>query len=720
MIRKHASTTLLAVAMMQVSLVQALGLGDISLRSSLDQPLSAEIRLRGVGDLDASQIIVKLASQTDFERAGVDRLFFLGELRFDLQLSGGDGVLRVTTERPVREPYLDFIVEARWPNGRVLREYTVLLDLPTYQSAPPPAVRTPAARSAAAETRSTASAAPTRGEWSGNSYTVARNDTLWGIASRARPQGVSIQRMMVAIHRDNPAAFIRGNINLLKAGEVLRIPVAADIAGLSQDDAANTVSEHNRDWHSGSTPAPEPAAPQAMAPAAPGAADEEAYLRLAGDSEADAAGSSAAGGTGEIGTGGSTEQLVQTQESLSAAELANAELKARVEALEEQVHDYERLVELKSDGASAAQTGAQVPVAEASSPEAPAAAAPEAPPPAPEVAVASEPSESLLDRLLGNAMVLAGAVGVALIAMLAFLFTRRRRDSDMPVPAHELRKVAAQAAAATAPKAATEPDLDRDDVQEKALFGAPGRVKAVAAGDQEIADPVSEADIYIAYGKPQTAIELLGKALVQHPERTDVRLKLMDIHAEQGNVREFIAEFDRLEALGDPAALRAARELLEDTDRAHWLLEIDGQNAVEAAAGEEPDLVTAELDFASPQLDAAPRQLDGEDLTLADEAELSLELELGELEPGVEESAVDSLGVSAAELAPASAAGDLDDELDLLEESDEVETKLELARAYMDMGDMDGARDILEEVVAEGAQSQRDQASLILETLRAG
>ncbi|MBP8927157.1 MAG: hypothetical protein KBG75_14950, partial [Pseudomonadales bacterium] len=360
------------------------------------------------------------------------------------------------------------------------------------------------------------------------------------------------------------------------------------------------------------------------------------------------------------------------------------------------------------------------PVAEASSPEAPAAAAPEAPPPAPEVAVASEPSESLLDRLLGNAMVLAGAVGVALIAMLAFLFTRRRRDSDMPVPAHELRKVAAQAAAATAPKAATEPDLDRDDVQEKALFGAPGRVKAVAAGDQEIADPVSEADIYIAYGKPQTAIELLGKALVQHPERTDVRLKLMDIHAEQGNVREFIAEFDRLEALGDPAALRAARELLEDTDRAHWLLEIDGQNAVEAAAGEEPDLVTAELDFASPQLDAAPRQLDGEDLTLADEAELSLELELGELEPGVEESAVDSLGVSAAELAPASAAGDLDDELDLLEESDEVETKLELARAYMDMGDMDGARDILEEVVAEGAQSQRDQASLILETLRAG
>ena len=242
----------------------------------------------------------------------------------------------------------------------------------------------------------------------------------------------------------------------------------------------------------------------------------------------------------------------------------------------------------------------------------------------------------------------------------------------------------------------------------------------MAAGDQEIADPVSEADIYIAYGKPQTAIELLGKALVQHPERTDVRLKLMDIHAEQGNVREFIAEFDRLEALGDPAALRAARELLEDTDRAHWLLEIDGQNAVEAAAGEEPDLVTAELDFASPQLDTAPRQLDGEDLTLADEAELSLELELGELEPGVEESAVDSLGVSAAELAPASAAGDLDDELDLLEESDEVETKLELARAYMDMGDMDGARDILEEVVAEGAQSQRDQASLILETLRAG
>ncbi|MFZ1833865.1 MAG: Motility protein FimV, partial [Pseudomonadales bacterium] len=104
MIRKHATTTLLAFAMLQASLVQALGLGEISLRSSLDQPLSAEIRLHGAGDLDASQIIVKLASQADFERAGVDRLFFLGELRFDLQLSGGDALLRVTTERPVREP----------------------------------------------------------------------------------------------------------------------------------------------------------------------------------------------------------------------------------------------------------------------------------------------------------------------------------------------------------------------------------------------------------------------------------------------------------------------------------------------------------------------------------------------------------------------------------------------------------------------------------------
>ncbi|MBK7728950.1 MAG: FimV family protein [Gammaproteobacteria bacterium] len=709
MIRKHATTTLLAFAMLQASLVQALGLGDISLRSSLDQPLSAEIRLRGVGDLDASQIIVKLASQTDFERAGVDRLFFLGELRFDLQLSGGDALLRVTTERPVREPYLDFIVEARWPNGRVLREYTVLLDLPTYQRAALPAVRAPAAPAA----RSATSTAPMRGEWSGNSYTVARNDTLWGIASRARPQGVSIQRMMVAIHRDNPAAFIRGNINLLKAGQVLRIPAAADIAGLSQADAASTVSEHNREWRAGDTTAHEPAASAEAAPAASAAGDEDAYLRLAGDSVEDASGSSAAGGSGGTVTGGSQEQLAQTEESLSAAERANAELKARVAALEEQVQDYERLVELKSDGLSSAQAGTDAPVEAAAAPETPAATAEV--PASPETPVASEPAQSLVDRLLGNTMVLAGGAGVALIAMLAFLFTRRRRDSEMPVPAHELRKAAAQAAAAAAPQvAAQRSDLERDDVAEKALFGAPARVKAVAAGDQEIADPVSEADIYIAYGKPQTAIELLGKALVQHPDRSDVRLKLMDILAEQGNASEFIAEFDRLEALGDKAALRAARELLEDTDRAHWLLEIDGQPAtgVDATDSAEPGLVTAELDIASPQLDAP-----------ADEGEedLSLELELGELESGAEEArAPAELDLVADEPARVLPAGEHDDELDLLPDSDEVETKLELARAYMDMGDMDGARDILEEVVAEGAQYQREQASKILDTLRAG
>ena len=137
MIRKHAASTLLAAVALQASLAHGLGLGDITLRSALDQPLAAEIRLRGVGDLNPSQILVGLGSAGDFERAGVERVYLLSDIQFEVQLDGeGSGVVRLSSDRPIREPYLDFVVEVRWPTGRVLREYSVLLDLRTYTGAP--------------------------------------------------------------------------------------------------------------------------------------------------------------------------------------------------------------------------------------------------------------------------------------------------------------------------------------------------------------------------------------------------------------------------------------------------------------------------------------------------------------------------------------------------------------------------------------------------------
>jgi pilus assembly protein FimV len=111
----------------------ALGLGEVKLKSTLNQPLEAEVKLLDTRDLTAEQILVALASPADFERNGVDRLFFYTEFQFQVDLEAADGPKVVITSRsPVREPYLNFLIEARWTAGRLLREYTLLMDLPTF------------------------------------------------------------------------------------------------------------------------------------------------------------------------------------------------------------------------------------------------------------------------------------------------------------------------------------------------------------------------------------------------------------------------------------------------------------------------------------------------------------------------------------------------------------------------------------------------------------
>src|SRR5690606_32237245 len=124
MVRKKLALAILALSALQADLASALGLGSLSVKSSLNQPLNAEIRLLDTGDLDPAQIKIRLATQEDFERAGVDRNYFLTNLKFEINMDGrGSGVIHISTREPVVEPYLNFVVEARWPSGRLLREF---------------------------------------------------------------------------------------------------------------------------------------------------------------------------------------------------------------------------------------------------------------------------------------------------------------------------------------------------------------------------------------------------------------------------------------------------------------------------------------------------------------------------------------------------------------------------------------------------------------------
>ena len=132
MARKLAGVVF-AVSTMHMSVVQALGLGEIDMKSSMNQPLRAEIALLNTAGIEQSQLSVRLAGQEAYVKAGVERVFFLNDMTFTIQLDGtGGGIVNVASEKPVREPYIDFVLEARWPEGQLVREYTLLVDLPEF------------------------------------------------------------------------------------------------------------------------------------------------------------------------------------------------------------------------------------------------------------------------------------------------------------------------------------------------------------------------------------------------------------------------------------------------------------------------------------------------------------------------------------------------------------------------------------------------------------
>ncbi len=248
----------------------ALGLGGIELRSALNEKLNAEIELLEPGALQDGEILVSLAKREDFERVGVERFFFLTDLQFAVEdAPGGGKVVKITSKQVISEPYLNFLVEVLWPNGRLLKEYTLLLDPPTFSQAAAPEVTAPATDAQASRTRGTidrspvASSQPSEGTHvrvpqptqrplsrnrMADEGMTDRGDTLWEIANASRSGAVDVNQQMLAIKRLNPDAFISDNVNWLKAGFVLRMPSESDALAVASNDAASQVRRETEQW----------------------------------------------------------------------------------------------------------------------------------------------------------------------------------------------------------------------------------------------------------------------------------------------------------------------------------------------------------------------------------------------------------------------------------------------------------------------------------------
>ncbi|HNS28837.1 MAG TPA: FimV/HubP family polar landmark protein, partial [Steroidobacteraceae bacterium] len=315
-------------------LALALGLGDIRLNSRLNSPLDAEIELVGATAEELSTLKAQLASRETFARYALEWPAFLSGVTVD-QVRSADGrtLLRLRSQDPVTEPFVTMLVEVNWARGRLVREYTVLIDPPIFapgdaQAAAPVAAPTvgaqrqgeiarPAPTPSGAAAPS-ASRAPVAAGGADGSYTVRRGDTLTSIAA-GLTGGADTQRMMVGLYQGNPGAF-GNNMSDLHAGAVLRVPDAATLAAISASDAAAEVRRQYAAWSGRS-----------------GAAVGEERLRLVPPSQAGTASGSGAAASAELEQASARVRQLESelQEARRQIEIRNtqlADLQARLAA----------------------------------------------------------------------------------------------------------------------------------------------------------------------------------------------------------------------------------------------------------------------------------------------------------------------------------------------------------------------------------------------------
>lgn len=673
----------------------ALGLGEITLHSALNQPFEAEIELLEVGGLGAQDLRVGLAPADVFNRSGVERFYFLNDLRFTPLLRGSRSVIRVVSSRPVREPYLNFIVEVARPNGQLLREYTVLLDPPgssaytTVAAAPSAASVTQASAPIAAPASSLRTVTPPSAA-AGHRHQVARGDSLWLIAARLREQGstLSQQALMEGILALNPNAFAGGDPSRLQAGADLLLPDAARTAAPAPAvaPAPSTVAEVPPVVAADTSAEGPVSAPATSVEPAPEQADS--LLQLAEKQR-----------QVDLELANQAAENLQLQQGL-------AQLQLQLQQLQEQ---------LAQKDAQLAELSARTPVEPVAEP---AAAAP--------VTV----EEPVVAERGWWSTLLAGGIGLLLLLGALFWATRRRGEKSKSVvqvqPKTETppQPARAQSAAAVAPIAAA---------PVAKVAPAPASVRA-----QGQVDPLEAANVYIAYGRISEARGELSKALAQQPQRSDLRFRLLEVLAMQGDGAGFAREeavlraeeFDaaRIDALkarhpnlqaspqaeSEPVApLQPVAEPVAETDfqlnlddlslDADWDLVSPFPAKVKAKprASAEPEF---DASFAS-NLQELPEvfELHHEDEQLSAFSEMEMVLS-----EEVDENFLDAFA------GDADATAALQGDIDQLAGNPEHMTQLNQALAYIKQGDIAAACDILNEVIDHGDDEQRKAARQLL------
>ncbi|WP_295586113.1 FimV/HubP family polar landmark protein [uncultured Lamprocystis sp.] len=377
MSRKFYLASMLVPAL-AVTDAYALGVGGMRLQSALNQPFAGEIELLDVKSDELDTIKAQIAPQAEFNKAGVERYHHLGKLRLSPQLSPrGNPVIRITSREPIREPYMDFLVEVVWPNGRLVKQFTLLLDpaVTASRSAPPIEQPMASARPARTETPSAAvepplpararkaapppvEAAPPRaappvaassGGFPKRFGPIRPGTGLWRLARGRTPAGATVSQTAMALYRNNQDAFIRGDINRLIVGKTLTIPSADELFALGPDAASREFTAALKGDPVRRAPLTDPTAPPQPALAG------ESRLKIAGTAPAGEARAATAG----PGAVGMEEELLLVREASESTRQETVEMRGRIRDLESQLSEIQRLLQLRNAELARIQGGEQ-------------------------------------------------------------------------------------------------------------------------------------------------------------------------------------------------------------------------------------------------------------------------------------------------------------------------------------------------------------------------
>ncbi|MDC8011738.1 FimV/HubP family polar landmark protein [Tahibacter soli] len=842
----------------------ALGLGMIQVRSGLNEPLNAEIPVTGGPDETAS-LSVALAAAADFERVGLSRSRVQVPLEFTVAAGARGAVIKVTSKEPVRDPFLDFLIEVNWAKGKLLREYTVLLDPPTMapaikgsraSTAPVKETATTAAPSQSlpaakpgkaprptksaepvasappstppAEKPSRAGASAGAGEYG----PVAAGETLWEVAAATRPDdNVTLNQVMLALHRNNPSAFFKDNINSLKRGAILRVPSVEEIKAVgSAASAAAEVRNQNDASRSGTPTLVADSAASASAPAAAPATKTAQPDRLAlvppkSSKDSKPTAESAGSGTSASGDVTTRAELARTKEALASREQETNELKSRVRELEEIKNKNDKLISFKDSelaelqkklkelqdkaakpgAAPAATTPAATPPSTAATTPATATPKPGEPPktgefskeeiwgsaagdkaPAasttPSATAGTTPSSTTPPPSTGttppaSTTTPSPTTGTTPPSTTSTLPPATATPSTTTPPASTTgtppsttattppattapaatppKPAASTTAPAKAPTPAKVQPLAADEpwwqktwvlavgglallaVVGLALMNLLRRPKAAPAADTGAGDNTAYAG---GYDEEHGLLDRLA----QYPDDTSAHLELTSLYYAQGQADKFedaaqamyahisdtsMAEWQQVRAMGRELAphnpLFADEPSYQAPTHAHTFgssepepMRFDGFDDVSsfgktqpAAALPEEDTFDFDLADRSATTQTIPAPAPAPAAPARDD--FSLDLPPMDFDTRISQP---SLTPPPSFSTPAPPPSRIED--DLMATDDAIGTKLDLAKAYLDMGDPDGAKSMLEEVIAEGSDKQKAEARKLLAEIR--